>query len=596
MKRTVLGVAAILLLIPLSVTMREATAGEPQLPEPLRAVVEIGSPERLSAHLGEFSAAVSGAPPAPLPLQILVPQLLSTQDAGTVDLSSPVRVLILQPPLHSCPAVVFGAKDAGAYLASMAGTVKQEEGWGDILRYEGPGPFRAIGVAGNQVVLSTDVSAAKAVVDLIKDGRLTAEPLLPGADVAVAVRLRMLLEEITETSGNPFDAVREALTGAMEQAAVAGGQPAMPAATKAMLKAELDGLERISRQVETLAATFSFGATGIDAKMRMEAAPGSTLAAYIVAIPGGDFRTLPYVPADSMAAGVAKIGDLTPLLEWYRGLFRESLAAAGMEPDKADRFVGLMKNALALYGDEMSFAMSASPDGPLNMTECILVKDPAALSALLPEIAAMTREMSDLYKAMGMEMSMEVDPAAAAYKGHEIAGWHLQFRFQPPGGMEPGQADEAARAMQEAMEKVLGGPELTMHSAFLGNDWLLTVGKDSLAALEKLMDGEVTALSLPAEREPLAEGVKPLAVGYLSLSELANWYVRLLGSMPAGAALPIDLSAMKFEKGAGVWMSAHCADNGVECSVTVPAGDLRAIVEGFKNAAARPPAPQPEQP
>jgi len=581
MRRTFVFAAVMISLTWLVQPLRRARAQEIGPPGPIRALVEARSLTALSTRAGGFQAAVTGQTPTPLGLELMLPALIGVPAPFGVDPGMPVRVLFLEPPLHAHPVLACGLRDGQAYLGFLEGELSQVEGWGDVRRYEGEGPWRAVGVAGNTVVLSASPDAAGKVLELVKKGRLTGAPLLPEGDIAIAVAAGALLEEVTRTSGNPFDALRTLFETASQ---MPPGGAAIPPAQMVMFNAEMDVAEALCRQTESLLLAFSLSAESLDIKLRLRAAPGTPLAGHIASIPPGGLRTLSYLPADCTAAGAAKIGDPSVLAEWYSDMLRKTWEASGMDPGEMEPLVGVMRRSIELCEGEMSLAMTLSPDAAMTIVEAVTVKDPAAMRALFAEMSSAGQAMSAFYETMGMEMTMDVELGAAVDQGREIDAWRLRFRMLPMPGMDPAMAQQMARQQQQAFERMFGGSEMLMHSTFVGNDWVVFFGEDSLEGLKRTASGEAPPLSVPAERISRADMEEAVGFGYVSLGELANWSLSLIAGMVGESEMPVELSGLKFGKGPGIWMVARSSRRAIECDLTIPSEEVSVIVSGVMEA------------
>ena len=577
--------------LPAEARAQEAPATTPETTAPEAApsvcvLVEVPSLSDLYAHLQDFAAGVYPEAALP-PIEAGIQEIMKTSDPTTVNLKAPLQILILEPPLIRQPVIIFSATDVGRYLENLTPGLQATETDGDIRLYQegdAPGSLLAIGNVGNRVVISPSVDAVKAALDLMKKGEISEEASISaGADIAVQVELRKLLDSLSESMGNPFDMIR----GMMFM-----GMAMNPQAAKVqpILNAYIDAVESMSRQIDNLLVTLSL--SGAELRLHTEAQPvaGSGLSNYLASVPRGELRTLKYLPADSMLIWTSKMGDLEPLMTWSRKIMEAMASAGGQDPKALDPLWQWTEKILPIFGDEFSAALLSSDDGLMRLVEVINFKDPAAAAELLAEYPAFVDQLSEVYKDMGMETSMQYKPKAQTHKGMEISEWTFSYKVGTMPGMPPEEAEKAAE-MQQKILTTMFGPEMTGYSTFIGNDMVVTFGKDSLAILKEVIDGEVETAAIPGGGSRLAailEGMpeKPSGIFYISLGEFANWYLNMLGPVfeASGAPLPPQLLQLKFERGPGIVGTWNVSADGVTKDLRVPVEEIGMLVESVTSA------------
>lgn len=563
-------------------------AVQPELPESVCALVEIGSVSEMWAHLGQFIAEVSPGTQMP-PVEMVLSQLTKAGNPLLVDASAPLHVVVLKPPALG-PAIVFSVTDAEEYFEAVPQDFTFKEKQGDLRFYEvavplGAAKTVAIGAVGTRIVVSQNPAAAQAVVDLIKSGALPAKALLGHADVALFLNIQRLLGGIEQMlMGNPFDMLKMMAAGALSAGMTAPGAPmGGPQAMKALLAAEIEALEKLVRQAATVQVTLSFGPQAVRITERVQVVAGGAFATYIASIPKGKLRMLKYLPTDSMVVWVGKVGDLTPAAQWYGDLLGK-VAAAGQQDVDLGPLAKTIQDFLALCGDEMCYSMSAGVDGSLSVVEAVNVKDPVAVENLYATLDSQLSELLKLYKQMGLDLEVKYTPKATVHNGHNIAEWRFSIKFQPAPAM-PDQAT-AIEMQQKLLERMFGGPEITMHSTFLGKDWIMAGGKGSLELLKKVMDGKIASI---AASQGLAAALGGSAddatsVCQFSLARYLNWYLDLLAPMiqeagegPLGSLLP--LGQLRFKAGPGIAYKSRWSGTTIEYDLSVPSAEMRNIVE-----------------
>ncbi len=581
----------------------EGQQDSPRVPEELCVLVELQDVAGLSERLAGFIAA-TGLPPTLPPMQGPLTMLLKSTDPTVVDWDKPVRLAVLQPPQPTEPVFIFSVLDAERYIASLGPDVKESAQDGDVRIYVqrlfgGPGvegETFAVGLVGKQVVLSPDVAVAKAAVAIVKAGQLPPEPILPGKGVSASVTVARLLDGITRTSGDPFDKLRSLIPPPGAHGSMGPSAPGSEAMFRAILDAELDAVESLARQIESVVASVEVDAERIRIKWQLLATEEGGLSRYIASVPAGKPRTLKYLPADAWLVSAAKFGDLGPLVDWSCGLM-ERIAASGPEGAKPiEAMAEIIRNMVPLYGNEFSFAMTSGPGEPLALAKVIEVKDAKAVSEAMLEMEALTEAMgSSFFSTTGFTMQTTLSPSVETYKGRDIAAWECSFDFKVPKGIEGAGAEHLKRApaMQQKMFERIYGPKMVMHYAFIDQDMLLCMGPDSLSELKKLIDGQSEPVTESAAFKTALAGMPEeyTRVFYLSLGDYANWYLGILQVVfegmpgrPMVAMMGQMMAEIEFGRGPGLVGASRWTGRTVEYELVIPAAEVAVLVEGFERA------------
>jgi len=570
-----------------------AAGGTPPLPETLYAVVEIRDLSSLAREVGTFA---SGFAPsvAGMPLQASMMRPLKTTDLTAVDWSAPIRLVFLGPLRAARPTFVFKVQDAIRYLNSLPPGAQKTGEEGDVRLYSRPtSPVMgesaeqetfAVGIVGKQVVLAPTVEAAKAVMDVISEGGLPEGAVLPGGGVSAVLEVARLLEEVTETRGNPFDKLRNQLLNMPQPAAGLGS----PEGLKEVLDAEISAFEVIATQIERLLVTVSFTGDKMRIGLRMEATEGGGLARYIASVPAGEPATLGYLPDDAWLVVAAKIGDFKPAVEWWTAVV-DKLGASGGQPGLLGTMAQTAKEAFSLYGNEVGFAMTSKPGEPMAVTELIEVTDAQRVADVSERMNESMSKMMQSLPAVGMQIKTAFDPSAATYKGKDISQWKFSFDFEAPPGVQDEQFQQALAAQRKVFKQLYGAEMLT-YSTVIDNYWTITVGPDSLDRLKAAIDGRVQSIAdTDAFQSALAlMPEKRTGVCYLSLGGFANWYLGIIkaalesvNSPLAGMAKSLNI---KFDSGPGVVTTSNWSGTTVDYHCAVPAAELSVLVQGYQRA------------
>ncbi|KPK62337.1 MAG: hypothetical protein AMK73_06255 [Planctomycetes bacterium SM23_32] len=593
----VCALAALLWVLP-----AHAQTGAPEgLPDDVMVLAELANVKTLDPKLADIAMAVDpGATPAPL-VDALPAQTLKTQDPTTVDLSRPLHVVGLKPPLLESLALVFTVTDPQLYLDSISDDYEDEpqedgvhvftqaflgfeeegEDWGA----EWTDSF-AIGLSGNRAVLADDPAAVRAVLAMIQAGSLPEGPLFGDSDAGAVVRLKALLDALNAQGANPFDMMRGMMAMGMGMQPQAGIDP------QKMLQVMVDGVEDLALQLDTVSAGVTLQADAVTGWSRVKAVEGSGMAVYINGMRGGELEMVRHMPADVVGLYAGRTGDLTPLVEWY-GKFLGAVAS----PESAgalDAMKQLMADGVAQMGDEMAFAGGVGPEGHLFFVSAMRVKDPEQMKQFLASATEKFQVAGDFQQAFGVTTRMNYKPAALTHAGHEIAEWDIDYEFGAPAGMQGPQMDamrQQMAVMQQHMVTVFWGEDLKAYGTFLDDVYVYAQGAGALDRLKAVIDSAASpAAGLPGLSEVLgARTGAPAAVGFLSLEKLVGFYMRAfteaMTAMGGGFPMPPGLANMQIESGPPLAMAVWITGDGtLEKHFRLPVSALTNITGAFQQA------------
>jgi hypothetical protein len=574
------------------------------LPEQVIAFAELNDVVSLDAKLMALVARIAPEVPVP-PLAAVLPMgALKTADPATVDLTKPLQVVVLEPPLHTSPVLVFSVTDGQAYLDSLVDGVEKERDEGKVHVYkegeagldeedwedddwgeeegwsEGLEQPLAIAVAGGRAVLGRDVEAVKGALALLEAGSFSGQPLFQGSDAGGMVRLKRLLDTLAAEGTNPFEMMRG-------MAAMSAGMGPTPGPDpRAILEVYVDALEAMAKQIDVAAAGVSLDETAITAWSRGRAVEGSGLAAYIAQTPSGDLELLQHLPPDAMLVFATKLGDLTPVATWYGRIF-EALAPAE-EGTPAGKLGEILTEAVGLLGGEIAMAAATGPEGGLLTSTAYSVEDVDGMKAFLGSVPELMVEFSDALKPLGVAFGLTYNPAAASHAGHEIGEWRYDLQFSGPEGMPNA---EGVAAMQQNMVAAFWGGSMATYETFSGDVCFQTQGTGALDAVKRMIDGQAPSAAdsefLAAAMEGMPEN--PMAVGYLLPGKFISFYLGALVKASSAGGMPVmippQLANIEFESGAPIGFGAWVADDGaVEKRFRIPIETIAGITDGFRQA------------
>jgi hypothetical protein len=532
-------------------------------------------------------------------------------------MTKPFEGVVLAPPSHRELVLIFSVTDSARYLDSLKDLVKQKDEDGVHTYTTGGGPSGqeapqaapqggkvvAIGIEGNRAALGQDAEAVKKVLALIKAGSFSAEPTFKGSDVGGTVRLKALLDAMDAEGKNPFAAMKQSFAKMPQM----GAAPGMNVSK--MLSAYVDALEALARQVDTATDRLSIDKTAIAASFAMQPVAGSGIAKYLSQASGGELELLKYLPAGAMVVVDGKVGDLTPLSEWYAKIVTSILPEESQAAVKA--MTDLMQESAANLGNEIAMSVSQSAEGPLLLESATKVKDVSVMKRIVESLPARMQGFMEAQKAMGLTMTVKVSPNPISYAGLQISEWeyHYDFNVQP----QPGPFGAQQAAMQKAMISAFWGADVKAYCTFKDNTVLFAQGAGSLEALKGIIDGKTKSV---ADSEALAAALqgmpaKPVAEGYISLQDVAGFGVGLVrqammqAMMPAGQAMP-PMPKPQFKPAPPIGFASWVTEGGaVETQVRVPVQAIISVYDGIKSMlpqAQKPagptsmPPPQPAQP
>lgn len=569
------------------------------LPDGVVVLVEAANPAHAWQDLQGTAGAVVAGSQLP-PLAGLAGKLVSTKDPSTMDLNGSIQLAFPAASLTdpSACALVFHVADVKAYLDSLAPGMQKVRDDGDLAIYgEAPSEI-AIGSAGKRIVMGRGAAGEKAaaeVLSLLKAGHWPEKAIAGEDDIAVAVRPAGLLKALSAQGKDPFAAMKSGMQRSMQ---TGGGQPSGP--MEGVVAAEVDLVQDMLQQCDTFVLTASFSADDVVLKNRMRFVPGGSISACLAGLPPGKLQLQRFIPADAMGAVVGKVGDMSALLKAYEGFLRKMAEAWGADKAGADAIVKFAQDMVGVMGHEVAEAGVLNPDGTMCLVYAGETTDPAAMQQLFDSMPALLAHFSG--PAPGMpKIGMTASAEPIVYKDHKITEWTYSFEFRPVPGVPNA---EAMAAMQQKMIEAMYGTEMKAYGTFLGKTWLMAYGSGALDRMKATIDGEATGEG-SKRLEAAAAGMSgdQDVVGYLSLTDAARWYLRLLSTMLPQFPLPIDLKTIEFAKAPDVGISARMAGKDLaEAQVRVPTAAIKSLVEGAMTAYAKaaaaqraPTAPKPSE-
>ncbi len=554
------------------------------LPDEVIGVLEVGDLPALGEKLAAAALQISPMAQVP-PLGMMAPMMImKTADPTTVDLTAPVRVVLLEPPMHTAPVFVFSVTDAVRYLGSLLpNLVKMDERDGLVI-FDAAGTTLAIGTATGRAALGQDIDAVTQVLELVSEGLLPAGKLFETGDIAVAVRVVRLLDGLSMSGQNPFDMARAMWLPMMAMGQQGGGDP--EAVTK-ILGVELDAVEAIVTQMDVLSLGLTFGEDAMTMTARVDPVEGGGLEQYVASIPSGDMTLVSMLPGDSLLTVVAKTGDMGPFYEWTGQLMSAMMPEGEVASEDMLKAFELTGEAI---GNEQAMAMRAQGTA-VQFIQVQAVDDPVAMEEAADAIMANMGNMMQGFQmpGMGTEGFASIERNVAEHAGHRIDAQVFNIPEPDVTGMPNPQVAQMAARSQQAMLDIMLGPDRRGYLTYIDGNRVYVQGEGALDTLKGMIDAAGTVSEVPAGLAAALDGAPAgtFAAGHVSLTGLANWGVGLARQMIAamGQPMPAPLQAIVFESAPPISVTVSAGeDNSVTKRVRVPLAAARSIADGIMMA------------
>ena len=547
------------------------------LPDEVIAVLEIGDLPALGEKLAAAALQISPMAGVP-PLDQMAPmKIMKTLDPTTVDLTAPVRVVLLEPPMHTSPVIVFSVTDAERYLGSLLpNLVKMDERDGLVI-FDEAGKTLAIGTANGRAALGQDIDAVTQVLELVSEDLLPAAKLFETGDVVAAVRVVRLLDGLSMSGQNPFDMARAMWLPMIAMGQQGGGDP--EAVTK-VLGVELDAVEAMVTQMDVLSLGLTFGEDAVTMTARVDPVEGGGLEQYVASIPSGDMVLSSMLPGDSLFTVVAKTGDMGPFYEWAGQIMSAMLPEGDAASEDMLRAMELTGEVL---GDEQAMAMRAQGTA-VQFIQVQAVDDPVAMEEAADAIMANMGNMMQGFQVPGMDAEgfVGIERNVAEHAGHRIDAQVFNIPMPDPAGMPNQQAAQMAVKSQQAMLDIMLGPDRRGYLTYIDGNRVYVQGEGALDTLKGMIDAAGSTSEVPAGLAAALDGAPAgtIAAGHVSLTGLANWGVGLARQMIAamGQPMPAPLQALVIEDAPPIVVTVSVGEgNSITKRVRVPLAAMRSV-------------------
>ena len=246
-----------------------------------------------------------------------------------------------------------------------------------------------------------------------------------------------------------------------------------------ILKAMLEGTDNVTLGLAPSAEACSL-------TVGLKPVPDTYMAAAVGKPLGGNLDgMLGYLENDAMFNLAGKV-DHENMKTVYKGLLElvGKMVPEGMSEADAARLERLVTKEVDAMGDSLAFAFGFDGAGSTVFTGKTIVKirDQAAYEQVIEEEFKLVEEgfLSDLYKGFGIEMDIEIDRDAGAYKGVQIGGAKIRVKFAGEG--------ETAAEMSKVFETLFGDGGLVYKWAFVKGNCTFTFGDKANEKIREWID------------------------------------------------------------------------------------------------------------
>jgi hypothetical protein len=511
-----------------------------QVPKDVLVLLEAANLQATAARMKELVAKVAPERAKRIPpIEVLLPmQLFRTGAADSIDLTKPVRSMILAPPLHMQPVFIFTVKNAQAY---MGGIMADKKGVVDgVNEFGGPGGEFAVKIVGSVGVLSKNTAAVKKAAAVVAKAGINAKPLLAGADICIGVRVTDSLAAFKEIGMDPFMMAKGALMmfGGMGGP---GADPQMAAQMQQMQQMAahgLDSLEKLTVQIDSFGLAVKFEKNAVEISKTWLPVKDSAVAKFMNATPAGEFKMAKRLPADSSAFFLMRISDPKPLLDWYGG-FIGALGGPDADAQAIAKIKAMLAKGAEAWGGELGESVSFRPAATMLIAYAASVKDAAAAKAFARSGAELVNLLAAIQPEGAPKTTVQMTPDAFTHAGVSID----KFTFDITIPVNPNIPPEMAAMPKELMTRLLGEAG---YSAVLKDATVTCMGAGAEDGIRAAMDAKTSlAGSGKVTRALIGVKGKPVAVASADVTACVNWALELARILQPALPIPEDLKMGK---------------------------------------------------
>jgi len=551
------------------------------LAAPVRAqkimgTVEMESWSGFTSNLSAFCQS-AGLPFALAGLNGMTRQIFKSSDLSGIDLARPVRLYLLQPaistngiirpPLGVLALPVIG--DGHGYLDRLGSAYAKTSQVGAVHLYSAPVDRRngsrklAAQVLKDVVLLGDSADDVAAAAGVLQAGPAPASPRVVG-DVRVSLDMTAWLPMVEQG----FAKTRREMARMPPPA-----MPGAPTNMTAVLDAEMDGAMSVLRQTQSVALGFKASDQDSTIYLRVDAVPGTTLAAALACLKPADARYASILPSNTLYGTVGGGLDALhvvakPYMAFVQRVYQ---AMPGMENMVGPMRELMMKSADLYTGD---YAIGLLPDARNNgllLAEVFSIADAERGRALMREGLAMASKMNP-QDVMGMGMKIDIQPSRS-YAGTDVSAYRYQF------SPSTNQAAANAAGMPQPGAMFMGVmtgllASCTLETAIVDNNSIVTLGR--AGAIEQVIDrvrgGGDSAFVKRAQAVFGDVQTPPVEIGHLALVATLERVAQNVSTLA-----PAQLAALP-EPGEGIGFTAFHQGTTWIGALRLTSSELKALV------------------
>jgi hypothetical protein len=356
--------------------------------------VEASSIDALLKDLGVISQSLEMEMPEPA-LEGMISHAINAPGLVGIDRSKPAQVRVFMPEVNASlptqasmiPAVVFvlplsgdGTLFSGALKEGFLHSAKE----GALQHLSAsPNPHGRdiyMSIIKGYAVLGNDSDSVGAVLKTVKAKGIHAKSLLtvPGT-IRVGFATKKLVTFIETASQTSIKAMQQQKL-----------PPEMTMNPAKVLKAEVDALLALMRQLDGLALSIRVRDKTIELFSQTDPVPGTTMAAVIKSLKTPSERYMSFPPKDALfATSGSGLNVFDTIAEPYAKLIGEIYDAMGPPMNAiSPAMLDMMTNIKGLYAGDFALAVVAEDQGKIGFAEVVALNDAVKAKAIMDEIMA----------------------------------------------------------------------------------------------------------------------------------------------------------------------------------------------------------------
>jgi len=268
------------------------------------------------------------------------------------------------------------------------------------------------------------------------------------------------------------------LDQAKEMMAQAGAQPGVPEANTKMVVAYLDFIKEYIPQLDSLSLKVTPEPDMLGLSLKLAARPDSELARLLVRDPAmkQGYRLAGFLNSPAAVKLIAKTNKplFTKLNTVFVEMFTQAMGGT-LSETQIRNWKAMMADSVDNMGHEAAIAFSFAPAmPPVAIKEVIYVTNP---KAVLDRMNMSMQLANDIYKSMGIDATLAVQPEGQLYKGVQIHALKFDMKAPPEAG-------EAEKMMVESMLSSAFNFKFAAADSFM----LVAGGPDADRDLRQLID------------------------------------------------------------------------------------------------------------